>query len=606
MNVNRKELIEYFTHIINIIDTRTEQEILAYQNKKHVVQHLNASRDLVINNIREIEKQCLDCLNQNRRIDKFCLFIPQMKELIQDDSDLLDHVPKFIHKVGNLVIINEFFNKKMVEPFMHRRAIYPMLLDTFEDYVKCETFQYLFYRQINIESPISIDFTNPEQNHLPYLFLSNNANKVQSTDFEFFPRNFNLKALSKLRLTCDTNSQLPNEIFKNFTSLTSLELLKCENLNVLKEGNFNRLENLIELKIMEANIDEIEENAFNGLVNLKKLTITHTLVTRIGSNTFNGLHKLQTLILNSNLITTIEGDSFKMLPYLELLQIWDNKIKCVHIDSFDGLSNLKIFDFEFQSDSFSFNHIEKIEILNLKSYELNKESLKNLSQLKFLNIRDCSIRSFDFLNYFPKLEYLDTSIQDELIRTFEALNLPSLRFLVLKSNVVPRFGTGFSKLKGLEIIELNIFHSGCFIYLSELNYLGFSKVARESLRRMFCLKKYDGIVCLKYFGVDSDFFRLTPRIPTELDDYEKRYLLSNKLGCRFISNTCDYSLFGNSTEKCFQLGLSPYGQQYFSNFSDLSNSVRDLLTHKSDSIYFQYFILDTIKRRLKRFVKTSN
>ncbi|CAF0940310.1 unnamed protein product [Brachionus calyciflorus] len=120
----------------------------------------------------------------------------------------------------------------------------------------------------------------------------------------------------------------------------------------------------------------------------------------------------------------------------------------------------------------------KLEILNLETFPPNVSiKLVEFKMLKFLNIRYGSrLNDIDFLNDLSQLEFLDIHLLESFHSTFEIVQLPKLKFLVINSKSIPSFNSSFKNLQGLELIELEFIEWDRIVNLVNLDYLALTDV----------------------------------------------------------------------------------------------------------------------------------
>jgi hypothetical protein len=162
-------------------------------------------------------------------------------------------------------------------------------------------------------------------------------------------------------------------------------LLDLENnqINKIKDGAFNALSNILELRLSNNQINEIEYGTFNTLKKLELLNLENNQINEIKDGTFNGLTSLSYLYLENNQINEINKSTFNTLTNLKYLNLHNNQINEIKDGTFNALTNLLEL-------CLSNNQINKI----------NKDIFKNLKKNCSIDFRDnlqIQINDMDFM-----------------------------------------------------------------------------------------------------------------------------------------------------------------------------------------------------------------
>ncbi|CRK94408.1 CLUMA_CG007915, isoform A [Clunio marinus] len=204
-----------------------------------------------------------------------------------------------------------------------------------------------------------------------------------------------LSNLEKLDLSGNLIETLEDDVFKDLTSLGTLELSnnKIENinersfnglkrlkflylagnkLNKLNNDTFGQLSSLTHLRLMRNSIKQIEQNSFNGLANLTLLDLTHNQLQILNHDIFVPLSSVQYLLLENNTINQIDKNAFNGLDKLNVLVLNHNQLPELTHDMFGLLSSSLHFKL---LELFKNNSLQRI----MKSERLRKMLLLALT-----------------------------------------------------------------------------------------------------------------------------------------------------------------------------------------------------------------------------------
>jgi len=150
---------------------------------------------------------------------------------------------------------------------------------------------------------------------------------------------FNEINLKSLDLSNNFNSF--DDFMTKINSFTKLESLNISHnkLLLLKENQFNRLNDLNVLDLSFNELFYFELNAFKGLNNLKDLNLSNNHFTEIED--FINLPNLETINLDFNKINKIKSNTFTSLNKITSVSLNFNKIKEINENSFKNLKRLK-------------------------------------------------------------------------------------------------------------------------------------------------------------------------------------------------------------------------------------------------------------------------
>ncbi|CAF0859960.1 unnamed protein product [Brachionus calyciflorus] len=491
MNRKKDEILKYYNDLINSIDIKCEKSIIIF-NSAEIENEINSKREKFIAKIKEILNINLKNLSLEQENlpfnQKFCFLLTNNSKKPKDTFD-------FKKVIGKLVITNEFLSKKIINKLINNETFGHF--KTFQETAKFRVFRELLNQYDSLNDSI-IDLTDLNKNQIDFLYIFDPENKLNHNDLDFISNS--VEKIQEFLLRVEDVKKLPKlDSFRNLKKL-SLELFDLEKI---KQNDFISLESLVELEIKCQNVDSIEKNSFIQLKNLKKLSINESKIEHLESEIFNGLNELKILNLKQNKISILEENCFKLLNNLEVLILNEYSIEEIESSVFEDLPNLKTLELSTSGDEINLESCENLEIL-----DLNQDKLKNIevsaeNQIRFLNIRNCNIEKLELLNKFNQLEYLDLSVVKNISNSFHKINLPSLKYLALRCKIVPIFGSNFSSLQGLELVDAKTLLRDSYIHLKNLEYLQLTRIDSTFLKKLEDMSFFVGIKKLKYFSVIS-------------------------------------------------------------------------------------------------------
>ncbi|CAF1105730.1 unnamed protein product, partial [Brachionus calyciflorus] len=190
-------------------------------------------------------------------------------------------------------------------------------------------------------------------------------------------------------------------------------------------GYFPCLKNL---EIYDANLEFIPSNAFSNLLELETLLIDESRVRSIEKEAFSGLKSLKKLDLrNGRDAETLDNNIFKDLIDLEelLIEFFDNCPYLTEVDLEDSI-NCQLTDDLFME-------LKCLKYLNIRNGKLSVKGSKILTD-------------FNFLKPLKKLEFLNLTLNEDLLEAFGQVKLPNLKFLSMICRTLPIFENNFENL----------------------------------------------------------------------------------------------------------------------------------------------------------------
>ncbi|KAL9647728.1 hypothetical protein ABK040_015216 [Willaertia magna] len=274
------------------------------------------------------------------------------------------------------------------------------------------------------------------------------------------------------------NLKLNNDCLQNLQNLNTLHFINNDTLNY---NCLNNLPNLSELKLKYCESKE-KGNFFKNLPNLIKLTIIKTAM--INDSDFIDLNNLIKLTLNG--CKSVEGSCLQNLTKLQKLNI----INCNNIKD-DKIINLTKLNINHCNDfkGSCLQNLLKLKKLTFKNDFLITDYLKNLINLKYLNIKIYDNKLFD-LNLLQNLTNIKT------LRLHKNLNQLKTLYLDLEGN--------FFNLTNLQSLSLS--------FLDDIFYC-------EDLKNLQKLQ----LVCLEIDTTDSEQQLILNKLTILKIDHSKFY-----------------------------------------------------------------------------------
>ncbi len=171
---------------------------------------------------------------------------------------------------------------------------------------------------------------------------------------------------------------------------------------------------------------------FNCLPNLTVFSIAYAYAKILDSKLFTHFPKLKRWCLTRTEFPTIEPNVFANEKHLTCLELSGNSLEALSADSFLGLEDLKELSLLYSPclkniDPETFSLLSKLSTLDIGQITalkaIESDMLAHLTNLKVLNLRQCSIEKIDLdaLSYLVNLEELNISLNK--IRDFDLHSL---------------------------------------------------------------------------------------------------------------------------------------------------------------------------------------
>ncbi|CAF0914801.1 unnamed protein product [Brachionus calyciflorus] len=587
MNRIRNEFLEYYSNLANEIDIKSEKAIDSFKNDDTIVNKINSQREEIIIKVKEVEKTNLNNLNDSLLEGQSCFFIPSLDSLDSQTKTDDNSNFEFHSHIGQLVVINFNLNKTIIKKLIRRHV--PKIhnedsnkFDTCDEFVRFKVFLKLIESK---RDESLVDLTHSENNIIAELDLSDDYTDLNENSLSFISTCLNVEFLEKLKIENYSVRVLPKNFFRPLKYLTKLKL-SLRNLRHLPQGVFNGLKYLEILKLCDFTSTKIEPNIFKNLISLEKLVLYRVSLKNDGL--FRSLKNLKKLVIKNCRSSYFELKSFNTLKNLEYLKFLKNSISQLELYGYWGFKSLKILEIDQNLELYKIN--PRLEILSYKFYKL--KCVNNFKMLKFLNIRKCYFKSIDFLNGLNELEFLDINLPVDLIDSFELVNLPKLKFLVLTCENIPNFNESLNNLQGLELSGCRFLPRDQFVNLVNLDYLYVSH--SEFVIKTFINANFQIINQLKYLKYDSNFFF------GFIDDEIEKEKIRRDSTLKFFKepNETVIEIDNYSIEIMGKLKEEVISEKvYFEKYLQVSECVREFFL-SSESNYFEKYFRNTQKRRL--------
>ncbi|XP_063543683.1 protein toll-like [Cydia strobilella] len=355
-----------------------------------------------------------------------------------------------------------------------------------------------------------------------------------------------LQDLTKLLLSINGNTQLPDNLFMDINNLTWLNIRS--NSIYLSENLLKPLEKLETLEISHNHMTNISSNMFSHLSFLKKLSLWQSNVTWFSKDFFTGVNVLEELDLSSNGLNELPASIFKPLRKLKKLTLFSNKFSSLPRNLFKG--NRELETVIILNNDVTLKELPKYlfgSLTNLKQVYIQRCGLMTVPYDLFIdspNITNISL-PYNNLNALPEaifndqinlleldlshnnLKDLEPKLFSSLVR-LESLNLDY-------NNLVEISGSTFSPL--LSLIYLSMEHNNLKTVSSYL----FS----NNKQRMYISLAYNNLN-FEYNGLDNNIW---PAEPVQISPFSNTYNLRvlNLSHNEFKNTFIDWFVNGHDT-----------------------------------------------------------
>ncbi|XP_046585164.1 podocan-like isoform X2 [Haliotis rubra] len=299
--------------------------------------------------------------------------------------------------------------------------------------------------------------------------------------------------ISSLKMQSNQISNIPSGAFANLPKLILIDLSGCkiqtisesafENLTVLQTlflyGNSLAIvprglpSSLTKLNLNQNQIDKLRNSDFDNLKILEELNLVKNSIHELQEYAFSGLMQLQKLHLGQNRISTLPGKLFNLLTRLLSLELNGNNIKSIPETEgrFSSLASLVYLNLESNAlsdmplnllrplQSLEYLHLDNNQLGPLLVKDRSGELFQSMAKLKELHLRSNDIHSLPepMLAEQKSLTILDLSHNrlSHWERNF-FVSTESLRTLDLSMNLISLINkTSISNLRSLQSLNLS-------------------------------------------------------------------------------------------------------------------------------------------------------
>jgi carboxypeptidase N regulatory subunit len=242
----------------------------------------------------------------------------------------------------------------------------------------------------------NITDTHPStfQNQWSLLNLDISGNEMKTIQPDIFRYNLYLQRLS---LASNKITDIHQSTFKNQSELSYLDL-SGNKIKFMKLDTFYYNRDIKWLQLNDNHITNIQPPAVQSLSS----DISGNTKFEANHSAFIKQHQLETLILSNNQLTHLDSKLFSVYTNLLNLSLAGNNILDINSMTFYALEQLEYLDL-------SSNNIIVINPLVFRPFLTDEHAQKyNVSKLKYLNLAQNKIRSFDLQEYFPLHHNNDT------------------------------------------------------------------------------------------------------------------------------------------------------------------------------------------------------
>lgn len=195
----------------------------------------------------------------------------------------------------------------------------------------------------------------------------------------------------------------------------------------------------VEKLVLEASVKQLNVDDFKSANNLKNLTIGNQLET-IPANILADAKKLLTLSFEKNRIFQVDDFAFDHLDKLEVLNLGENKLKVIRTNWFKGLSNLKCL----------YLPSNEIETIQQGAFDL-----PSLTELSLFNNRLQTLPD-DLFSGAKQLEILTLNMNEIIAVPKSIFDLRNLKKILLNSNNITGLDLGaLSQLPKLDSLHFD-------------------------------------------------------------------------------------------------------------------------------------------------------
>uniref|UniRef100_A0A8D2Q6I8 TIR domain-containing protein n=1 Tax=Varanus komodoensis TaxID=61221 RepID=A0A8D2Q6I8_VARKO len=449
------------------------------------------------------------------------------------------------------------------------------------------TFPVLRNLSLNSNNIFTLDLSNCSFPNLQQLNLTNNNMfYVMADSFQATPALVELSLdMNPLNISQLINVSLPNltmlhftacSVFQNLPSLTSLDikhsqlddtqlrqLASCTNLTWLdlsttgnknlKNGVFDRFQNLEFLSLDKCKIMHLSSSAWGKNMQIRKLILKRNAITQLQDYVFQALTHLSYLDLSKNRLTNLQTRSFFGMAALRTLILQGCQITAVTRATFHYARKMEFLDLRENSikllkdHAFMLKHVNTLLLSKNRILTIKRRAFDSLSSLTYLALDQNLLYKLS-LRIFSRLKKLETlDLSHNHLFTYNKYDYPSpfsglhfLRKLDLGSQA-PRMpicppDNLFQGLSNLQYLSLKgnpstLFLNLSFINLTSLESLDLSDIVPDKTNSWkIRLDFFQGLHNLSQLWIEnSAIWDLPEKVFSDLSALEQLFLSKNKL-----------------------------------------------------------------------------
>uniref|UniRef100_A0A8D2LH11 TIR domain-containing protein n=1 Tax=Varanus komodoensis TaxID=61221 RepID=A0A8D2LH11_VARKO len=228
--------------------------------------------------------------------------------------------------------------------------------------------------------------------------------------------------LTWLDLSTTGNKNLKNGVFDRFQNLEFLSLDKCKIMH-LSSSAWGKNMQIRKLILKRNAITQLQDYVFQALTHLSYLDLSKNRLTNLQTRSFFGMAALRTLILQGCQITAVTRATFHYARKMEFLDLRENSIKLL------------------KDHAFMLKHVNTLLLSKNRILTIKRRAFDSLSSLTYLALDQNLLYKLS-LRIFSRLKKLETlDLSHNHLFTYNKYDYPS-PFSVAKLDTYKCFGPG--------------------------------------------------------------------------------------------------------------------------------------------------------------------
>ncbi|CAF1050313.1 unnamed protein product [Brachionus calyciflorus] len=520
MSIFKSKITDYYSNLINTIDINAELLIsrcISLNQQHKILEKINTDRAVFISMIKKCEAENLskEILQTTSLFDGCFCFYLKPKNFFQSLS------------LGKLVLTNQHISEAIINRL--KDPTVTNIKFNFKEQFKLE----ILKKFISSKSQSLIDLRECENNNTKEIDITYDSSLIEPNSLNEIDSLINLKTLKKMSIELRKCTRIESTLFFKLNKLEKLTI-KCPKLRYLQENNFSHLTGLKYLCLKSYQNFEIEQNAFYGLELMEKLDLSGNSLELESALQLNGLDNLVYLNISTNHLHTLSFKPFFYLNFLKILDISDSCIEVIEPGDLDGLDRLEQLYFrhncflqackKIELRKNSLKNLFNLKVLNLENeyVKVAAGSLKNLTDLRYLNLRGIRSVELSQLGVSKTLEFLDITPKFNVFSDYETFNLPNLKYLRFGCQVLSKLNC--PNLQALDVNDLYQIKAGFFDNLNNLDFLRLNFVDDSILNELDI--SFFSNLSNKFKFFEINFYR---PLPGSLDKLKQKSTIFNFL-----------------------------------------------------------------------------